>query len=104
MPKLINCLHELIIVLPAALGIGCFARLIRAILTPPPPLTLDWTPVIYGLAGFILTAIALQLAIHDRGILSHAAKSTLIVLNGSIFATYLGFVAYLLYQSLSRIY
>ena len=103
MSRFQDLLCRLMVVLPTAISLGLTGRFLRAIFTVPPPLTIDWTPGVYGLAGFLSSAVALRIARENRSSLSQAGRYLLIVLGGSCFVGYLTLVAYFFWRALSII-
>lgn len=87
----------------SAVSLGIAVRFWRAVLTPPPPLTIDWTPGVYWLVGIVFTAATLQAVRSFRGDLSWKCGLLLLILNGVCLIGYLGVAAVLFCRSFADI-
>ena len=87
----------------SAISLGITARFWRAVLTPPLPLTIDWTPAVYWVLGIVFATIALQWTLKIRDGLPPNGKALLLALNALCLTGYLGMAAVLVYKSFAAI-
>lgn len=76
-------------ILPTALSLGLGLRFSWAVFSPAVPKTIDWTPAIYGTAGFLAAAFALQHSVVNTSKLPSGARALLLTVNGALFGGYI---------------
>lgn len=87
----------------SAVSLGIAVRFWRAVFTPPPPLTIDWTPGVYWLVGIVFTAGALRAVRSYRDDLSRRCGLLLLILNGVCLVGYLGVAVVPFCRSIAKI-
>ncbi len=80
---------------------GVSVRFWYSVVTPPPPLTIDWSPAVYWLAGICTAALTIGVFRRNRSRLSDRRWWVLLSANSIVLAGYLAVAAALFIRSFS---
>jgi len=93
--------HQWLAVVLTGTSLGMAARFWYAVYAPTPPLTLDWTPLVYWVIGIAFAAIAVHHLRSTREFHPKANFIWMLVINLTVFAGYLVPPALIVFRAFS---